>query len=661
VAHPHGPWNPEVSGIDPARMDGFVAAMDRACIDVAEQTQAIRAELTRLGVGTLTLTPFVEVERWVRGQVPKLRARNAAIRRRVPGWTPGIVTYDEATMPYATPEESRREGAALGALHLQYVQAAEHGMSSPLPNEAVQRLRELMERVLAHKDDPDFAAAFFGRLGTSGTTALPKDILDLFGPAAPGLRTGPEEKQLLGDFSRLFAAATTASPPDPRFPKVMSDLERGGEDIDSESLSWLVSAGAFPTQWLTAVARRHLTATGRADVTGRFLAALSHDPTAARAAVTDLAGLSALVSGDPDAGDAFGRVLAAASGVYDERDGAHGEGAAAFAFQVITQGPGLLKNDAMRRYFAEIAGAYATEFAAGAQVLDPDSQLPSRFGHFDDELVGTTPMFRLSLADSYRFMQTFADTDVHMEPFNKGMAALTQRLFEAGVRADRHLLAFPPPDRLQTDTAVELAFARLGAVAGLQFAAMKAVRGTADLNDQEEVERFGQVLDKGMDAGMLFLPTGGGLPAAAGWMFLSWGIKDGIGAMMELDPRLPEVTKQELAHARGVLYEIAAGLVTHGYTSKDPPIGFQPPTDPLIADEHGRLRPYSGISTDPRATRAFLAWLKENGSLDDEADRRMLGRMAARAARQFAGERDNVENHLSTIDPELKEVLEGGD
>jgi hypothetical protein len=258
-------------------------------------------------------------------------------------------------------------------------------------------------------------------------------------------------------------------------------------------------------------------------------------------------------------------------------------------------------------------------------------------------------------------MQTFADTDVHMEPFNKGMAALTQRLFEAGVRADRHLLAFPPPDRLQTDTAVELAFARLGAVAGLQFAAMKAVRGTADLKDQEEVERFGQVLDKGMDAGMLFLPTGGGLPAAAGWMFLSWGIKDGIGAMMELDPRLPEVTKQELAHARGVLYEIAAGLVTHGYTSKDPPIGFQPPTDPLIADEHGRLRPYSGISTDPRATRAFLAWLKENGSLDDEADRRMLGRMAARAARQFAGERDNVENHLSTIDPELKEVLEGGD
>ncbi|WP_344486464.1 hypothetical protein [Nonomuraea monospora] len=639
-------------------MDTFVAALDRACADVAEQTQAIRAELTRLGVGTLTLTPFAEIERWARGQVPKLQARNATIRKRVPGWTPGIVTYDEAAMPYATPEESRREGAAMGALYRQYAQAAELGMSSPRPNSAVRRFTELLERILAHQSDPDFAAAFFGELGTAGTLAVPKDILDLFGPAAPGIPVRDEEKKLLGEFSRMFAAASTASPPDPRFPQVMSDIEQGGEGVDSESLSWLVSEGAFPTQWLTAVARRHLD-NGRVDVTGRFLSGLSHNVVAARAVVTDLVGLAAQVGKDPEASEAFGRVLAAASGVYDERDGAHSEGAAAFAFGVITRGPELVTNDVMRKHFAEIAGAYATEFAAGAQVQDPDSQLPSRFGHFDDELVGTNPMFRLSLADSYRFLKTFADTNSNMEPFNKGMAALTQRLFDAGVRADRHLLAFPAPDRRQQDTAVELVFARLGAVAGLQFAAMKAVRGTADIKDQEEVERFGQVLDKGMDAGMLFLPATGGMPAAAGWMFLSWGIKDGIGAMMEPDLRMPEVNKQELAHARGVLYEIAAGLVAQGYTAENPPVGFRPPTDPLIVDEHRRLRPYGEISADPQATKAFLSWMKENGSLDDEADRRMLGKMAARAARQFAGERDNVENHLSTIDPELKEVLEG--
>ncbi|MGP4102187.1 hypothetical protein [Nonomuraea sp. KM90] len=663
MAHPTVPWHPDLAGIDPDRMDTFVTAMDRACGIVAEQTQAIRAELTRVGAGTLTLTPFVEIEGWVRGQVPALRARNAVIRRRVPGWAPGIVTYDEAAMPFATPEQSRREGAAMGALFRQYALEAERGMSSPRPNDAAQRFKELMERVLAHKDDPDFAAAFFGELGTAGTVALPKNILDLFGPAATGIPVGPEEKKILGDFSRLFAAATTAAPPDPRFPKIMSDIERGGEGIDADSLSWLVSEGAFPTQWLTAVARRHLqpTPTGRVDTTGRFLSALSRNPTAARASVPDLARLSTHVSRDPAASDAFGRMLAAASGVYDEKDGAHSENAARFAFQVITQGPGLLKHDAMRKHFAEIAGAYATEFAASAILLDPDSVLPSRLGGFDDKLVGTTPMFRLSLTDSYRFMKTFTDTDAHMEPFNKSMAALTQRLFEQGVRADRHLLAFPPPDRRQQQTAVEQVFARLGTVAGIQFAAMKAVRGTADLKDKEDVERFGQVLDKGMDAGMLFLPTAGGLPAAAGWMFLSWGLKDGIAAAMEPDLRMPDVNNKELEHSRRVLHDIASGLIAHGYTSKDPPVGFKPPTDPLIVDEQGRLRPYSEISADPQATRAFLTWLKENGSVDGEADRRMLGTVAAAASGRFSGDQDNVEKYLATIDPDLKTVLKGGD
>lgn len=663
MAHPTVPWQPGLSGIDPDRMDTFIAAMDRARVVVAERTQAIRAELTRLGVGTLTLTPFVEIERWVGEQGPALRTRNTVIRRQVPGWAPGLVTYDEATMPFSTPEQSRREGAAMGALFRQYAHEARLGMSSPRPNDAVGRFRELMDRVLAHKDDPGFAAAFFGELGTAGTLALPKDILDLFGPAAPGIAVRPAEQQLLGEFSRLFASAAAASPPDPRFPKVMSDIERGGDDIDLTSLSWLVSEGAFPTQWLTTVARRHLTHTpaGPADVTGRFLSALSHNPTAARAALTDLAGLSTRVSRDLSAGDAFGRALAAASGVYDEKDGAHSENAARFAFQVITHGDELLKNDELRSHFAEIAGAYTTEFAATPPPLNPDSLLPSRFGGFDDKLVGTAPMFRLSLADNYRFMKTFADTDAHMEPFNKGMAALTQQLFQAGVRADRHLLAFPPPDRRQRDTAVELAFARLGMVAGIQFAAMKAVRGTADLKDKEDVESFGQVLDKGMDAGMLFLPTAGGLPAAAGWMFLSWGIKDGIGAVMEPDPRLPGVNEKELTHARTVLYEISAGLIAQGYTSQDPPVEYKPPTDPLIVDDHGRLRPYAEISADPRAAQAFLVWLKENGSGDNEADRRMMGKMATAATTQFAGERDNAEKHLSTIDPELKRVLVGGE
>ncbi|WP_345148041.1 hypothetical protein [Nonomuraea rubra] len=600
-----------MSGIDPARMDGFAAAMERAGADVAEQTQAIRAELTRLGVGTLTLTPFVEIERWVRGQVPKLRARNAAIRRRVPGWTPGIVTYDEAAMPYATPEESRREGAAMAVLYRQHLQAAQHGMSSPLPNDAVRRFSELLARVLAHRDDPDFAAAFFGRLGTTATIALPKDLLDLFGPAATGLPAGLRAKQLLGHFSRLFAAATTASPPDSRFPRVMSDLERGGEGIDSESLSWLVSEGTFPTQWLTAVARRHLTDSGRVDVTGRFLSALSHDPTAARAVVTDLDGLSAWVAGDPEASDAFGRVLAAASGVYDEEDGGHGEGAAEFAFQVITRGPGLVGNDAVRKYFAEIAGAYATEFAASAAFLDPDSQLPSRFGGFDDKLVGTTPRFRLSLTDSYRFMKTFTDTNAHMEPFNKGMAALTPATLRGGRASGSAPAGLPSSAR-----AAAADFGRAGVRAAGHG------RGHPVRRDEGRPRCRGP---QGQGGGRTLRPSAGqrhgrgdAVPprrrgvASGGRMDVSQLGAQGRRRSRD-GARFPDAGRQQTGVRAGARSPLRDRCRAHraGLHLGGSPVEFQPPSDPLIADEAGRLRPYSEINENPQAMKAFLTWLRE--------------------------------------------------
>ncbi|MFB4269796.1 hypothetical protein [Nonomuraea sp. GTA35] len=122
---------------------------------------------------------------------------------------------------------------------------------------------------------------------------------------------------------------------------------------------------------------------------------------------------------------------------------------------------------------------------------------------------------------------------------------------------------------------------------------------------------------------------------------------------------MPDVKRQEFEQARAALYEIAAGLVAQGYTLKDPPVEFKPPTDPLIAAEQGRLRPSSEIDENPQAMTAFLTWLKENGSVDDQADRRTLGKVTAAASTRFSGDRENVENYLATIDPDLKEVLIG--
>ncbi|MFC7592892.1 hypothetical protein ACFQYP_61200 [Nonomuraea antimicrobica] len=356
-------------------------------------------------------------------------------------------------------------------------------------------------------------------------------------------------------------------------------------------------------------------------------------------------------------------MLAAASGAYDEKDGAHSQDAARFAFHVITAAPRFSPHDAMGRHLAEVGGAYVTEFAAGAETLEPDAHKDSRFGTFDDELPGTTPAFRLTLRDGYRFLQTFADTNEHMEPFDRAMAGLTQRLFAHSVALDRHRLAHPPPDGAQPQTAVEHLFSRLGVVSGMQYAALKVVRGGADLADRNGHEAFELALDKGMDIALLSTPAFG-LPAgaaAASWMVFSWVVKDGLGAALEPEPRLPSVNEKELTQARAVLYDMASALVNAGYTEKGAPVGFKPPTDPLIVNDDGRLRAFAEISKEPKRMEAFLEWLKSNGSTNDTADRRTLGKVTAEARKRFIGEHGMVQAELSTTDPRLRRILTGAD
>jgi hypothetical protein len=704
-----GPLNPNLSGIDPNLMDGFITAMDRAHAVMGEQLQAIRTELRRVDVGAAALTPLKEIEDWAGSQVPRLRVRNELIRKQVPDWLPGwaagLVHYDEAAVPFVSPEEARRAGAALSELYKRYVKET---TGKVITDELKERHRDLLARLLEHRDDADFAAAFFAGLGAAGTLTLPRHVREFFehGRTMSVSDEADSRETALGELSRMFGTATSAAARVPGMAEIMAELERGGDATAGDALSWLVSEGHFPTAWLAAVGRNHVVTpmlngsltseTIALGTTARFLDALSADPAATRLAIgsvssdwapgslwpgrlqlalpkpdlaTVLGRMDQLLAraerrGDPAVflrtRESFAQVLASASGVRDEKDGAHSEGAARFAFGVITAAPRFALTDAMRLRLAEIGGSYATEFAASAESLDPDSGRPSRFGGFDDELPGTKPAFRLSLTDAYRFLQTFADTNEHMEPFDRGMAALTQRLFEESVRVDKDRIAHPPPNGLQRETAVEQLFSRLGMVSGMQFAAMKVVRGSADLEDREGFEAFGQLLDKGMDSAMLLLPTAGGTPAAVGWMALSWAIKDGLGAALEPEARLAKVNEKELAQSRMVLHEIASGLLARGYTMKGAPVSFRPPADPLIVDGGGRLRPFSEINEDPEKTEAFLRWLKENGSIDSDADRRTFGKVTAGAVTAFSGGRSRLEAYYASVDPRLRETVTAG-
>jgi hypothetical protein len=699
-----GPLDPNVSGIDPDLMDGFIAAMDRAHAVMGEQAHALREQLRRFRHSESALAPIKEIEDWTGAQLPRLRTRNEVIRKRAPDWGPvgagpGVVAYDEAQVPFASPDQSRREGAALAELFRRYAKDTDDKV---ITDELKERHRELLSQLLARKGDADFAAAFFAGIGAKATAALPEAIRT-FHHDPPYLRIDDQttsKEAALAALAGMFSTATTASGRSPGFRKVMDDLADAGEDAATrDGLSWLVSVGHFPTEWLAKVARSNVVLPMMAGTlrptditlgtTARFLGALAANPSAARAAVAGLgrdwtatpppaslpllAGIprptvgavlvtmSKHVAGDARTADAFGRMLAGASGVWDERDGAHSMDASRFAFHVITAGRYLALHDAMKRPLAEVAGSYATEFAASAEALDPKSHKDSRFGFFDDELPGTKPAFRLSIQDGYRFLQIFADTDEHMEPFDKGMALLTRRLFAESVRIDRDRIAHPPADGSQPVTAVEHLFSRLGMVSGMEYAAMKVVRGTADLADREGLETFEIALDKGMDLALLSTPAGG-LPAgvaAAAWMVFGWAVKDGLGAALEPEARLPKVNEKELTQTRAALYDIASALIKEGYTETDAPVGFQPPTNPLIVGGDGRLLPFSEINKDPKRMEAFLEWLKDNGSIDDDADHRSMGKLTVGAFKRFIGQRASMEADLAARDPRLHEILTG--
>ena len=122
----------------------------------------------------------------------------------------------------------------------------------------------------------------------------------------------------------------------------------------------------------------------------------------------------------------------------------------------------------MRVHLAEIAGAYASEIAEGADLGDDNQLQPSAFGPVASRIPGLSPAFRLSPADTYRFLTTFAATDTDLAPFEAGLGNLARRLVDHNV---------PLLRRTGDPTQLSAVFAALGNVRGFELAAAEAVRG----------------------------------------------------------------------------------------------------------------------------------------------------------------------------------------
>ncbi|MEU8195712.1 hypothetical protein AB0C10_18200 [Microbispora amethystogenes] len=278
------------------------------------------------------------------------------------------------------------------------------------------------------------------------------------------------------------------------------------------SIGDLLSAARLPTEWLAEVVVTQMFLPGD-ESTGAtltpYLKALSENPAAARLAIALATGDSPLprdamsllahaggtrdrrpglvaflrdlnrrASGNAESADAFGRLLAAASGAYDERDGAHSDVAARFAYAVVTGTSDFRFAPPTRVHLAEIAGAYATEMAEGANLGDSNQLLPSAFGPVESRVPGLSPAFRLSPEDTFRFLLAFAGDARDRRPFDRGMGDLVRRLVGVNV---------PPMLKAGDPSRLDDVFAALGNVRGFELAAAeKHLQALDDLDERNE-------------------------------------------------------------------------------------------------------------------------------------------------------------------------------
>ncbi|MFC0863490.1 hypothetical protein ACFHYQ_14410 [Sphaerimonospora cavernae] len=666
-----GPLSPDFSGITPELMGRFVGELERARQVIGEHAEVIGRVFAAHGVPASSLAAVREVERWIDDQLPELRRRHslAVHTARLPGWSPdavaglggsaGLVPYDEKRL--LSPEEARRQGRDLAQACAEI-----DGFWDLHGNE---EYRKIVAVLAEHEHDPEFAAAFFARLGARRSTELPGQLRRWLGES---------EDEAVATVSRAFGTAVSGGADVAGFVAVREAMEHQVED-EPEGAGDLLSAGRFPTEWLAqVVAARAFLPLGESVTSGPprvgasltpYLKALGNDPAAARLAismvtqdsplprlpdlgspvtrrpdqrpdlVTVLKALNDRAAVDAASADAFGRVLAAAAGAYDEHDGAHSEAAAGFAFMVMTQTSGFDFAAPTRVHLAELAGAYATEMTEGANLGDANQLLPSQFGAVDSRVPGLKPAFRLSPEDTFRFVKTFAGSPASLRPFEVVMGDLARRLIDQSAPA-----VLKSGDAKQLDDV----FAALGNVRGFELAAAEALGRPIDQAADDAGDAWSFGFGTALGVGGLAVPGMGG---AIFWTALSSGWSAYDTYEDESPSKMEEIRRTDEAETLGRQHAIAQALMDAGFPAKVTPRDYQADCPPgaAIADANGRLRPFGDIAKSGNpGLRALDQWFITNGQ--GSRDRNTIGERTSELSDVFDGRKSRARSRALEFD-----------
>ncbi|WP_031164230.1 hypothetical protein [Streptosporangium roseum] len=640
-----GPLAPEFNGIDPALMNDFIADLERAGKAIAEYGEAIRRELAAVDLSAPGIASIREIGGWAEEQLPRLRQRMETIEV-MPAVLLGskLEPYSEGALP--APAEAQRQGAELGK-RVAAVDPEAFSLIGPYPTE---RLAALVNELKAHQSDPNFTAAFFAALGPAGTRKLGEK-----------LRRLEKADDALGIAGTALGAAVRGGPKVPGFAQVMGAVKKAGAK-DIEGFAELLNSGDYPDVWLAEIVAPMLAADSNVsgETLGKLLNALGNNPVAARLAISSVTNISPVpasaktpfgmlpgspqvwkarpdlaaflktlnerVHWQPEAAKGFGRMLAAASGAYDEAQGKHSQEAAFFAYTVMTSVDDLKLGDATRPHLSEIAGSYAAEIALGANIGDADMTKDSALrltpGLFEPTTVpGLRGAFRLSPEDTFRFLTTFAGTAEARAPFEAGMGELTQRLLPEASRLAKST---------EDVTALDNLFTALGNVRGFELAA--AVRVLKPLDEEAESAKDAEDLLVGALMGVAGL-----VPPFSVYARTWTGICTGKAAYDTYGPQ-PEEKVEKLreldgAETLGRQYAVAQLLMKQGFTPGTPP------SDTAIADSNGNLRPFSEIAKrGDVGMKALEQWFIDNGM---GAQNRMLpGGLSRLLADRFDGRKN---------------------
>ncbi len=641
-----GPLASGFAGIDPSLMNGFIRDLERTGQVIAEHAEGIRRELAAVDLSATDLAPVREIGGWAEEQIPRLRQRVETIDVTLP-WLPsaGLQPYQEK--PLLAPGDARRQGTDL-AERFMAIDPDELLLSGQSPTD---RMNAVIGTLREHQYDANFTAAFFAALGADRTRRL-----------AATLRGRLSDEAV--DVARTaFATALRGGAKVPGFATVAEELRKStGQDLDG--VVDLLKPGPYPTEWLTGIAATVLTERlGSAAANGNlstFLNLLAANPAAARLAVGRAARLGPrsswekeLLRGfserdesdklsefltklgerarqDGTTADAFGRLLAAASGAYDEGQGRHSREAAFFAFTVMTTVDDIRLHDATRVHLGELAGSYAPEITLGADIEAVDAtmesgQLPSP-GVFEPVLVpGLRGAFRLSPKDTFRFLTTFAAQAESRAPFDAGMGELTQRLL-------------PRVSQLAKagDTSgMDYMFRMLGNVRGFELAAAMRVLAPGDKAKDDAAKAESFLVGTAMGIVGMVPPFSAN---ALLWTALSTGVSYYYTYGVDPKKEAEEVQKLIAFEVLGRKHNIAGLLMQQGFKPQIPPAQTANDKGSLITDKDGSLLPFAEINKyGEKGREALRQWFIDNGS--GRKNTLSLGNLSGVEADAFEGQR----------------------